>query len=85
MTSRKGWCILCCSNLFVPSRNISLAVLEQEEAEFKAARDKLLASRQQEAIRRQVRDYRGVVPEPALVNTYGAQESIPSNQFRQPM
>ncbi len=51
-----------CSNLFVPSRNISLAVLEQEEAEFKAARDKLLASRQQEAIRRQVRDYTAVVP-----------------------
>jgi hypothetical protein len=74
----------------VPSRNISLSVLEQEEAEFKAARDRLLASRQQEAIRRQVKDYRAVVPEPELLNTYGAQSrKLKSrygarNQFQEP-
>ena len=45
----------------MPSRNISLAVLEEDEAEFRKTRDKLLISKQQEAARRQVKVWDTVV------------------------
>jgi hypothetical protein len=50
----------------VPSRNISLSVLEEAEAEFREARKMLLENKQQEATKKQVLILREYVMSPSL-------------------